>query len=134
MASLRRIEAAARSSLLRPVSYRAHLDLLSDETFSSATTLRFEARSAGRTFADVRPRQLRSAFLNGVELDLSTDFSPDDGRLQLEVPQGPSELVVDAVMSYSHDGEGLVQHVDPADGERYLYAMSFLDAAPRWFA
>ena len=45
-----------------------------------------------------------------------------------------NELVVDAAMAYSHDGEGLHRHVDPADGRTYLYAMSFLDAAPRWFA
>ena len=47
---------------------------------------------------------------------------------------GENELVVDAVMAYSGDGEGLHRHVDPADGRTYLYAMSFLDAAPRWFA
>ena len=37
-------------------------------------------------------------------------------------------------MAYSHDGEGLHRCVDPADGRHYLYAMSFLDAAPRIFA
>ena len=37
-------------------------------------------------------------------------------------------------MRYSGDGEGLHRHVDPADGQTYLYAMSFLDAAPRWYA
>ena len=31
------------------------------------------------------------------------------------------------------DGEGMHRHVDPTDGRTYLYAMSFLDAAPRWF-
>src|SRR3954452_22699756 len=134
MASLRRIEAAARSGLLRPVSYRAHLDLRSDATFTSSTAVRFEASSTGQTFIDVRPRQLRNAVLNGVELDLDADFSAADGRLRLQVPQGTNELLVDAVMAYSHDGEGLVQHVDPADADRYVYAMSFLDAAPRWFA
>ena len=33
-------------------------------------------------------------------------------------------------MAYSTDGEGLHRHVDPADGQTYLYAMSFLDAGP----
>ena len=37
-------------------------------------------------------------------------------------------------MAYSDDGEGLHRHVDPGDGRTYLYAMSFLNAAPRWFA
>jgi aminopeptidase N len=39
-----------------------------------------------------------------------------------------------AQMAYSSDGEGLHRHVDPADGKTYLYAMSFLEAGPRWFA
>jgi len=43
-------------------------------------------------------------------------------------------VVIDGVMGYSSDGEGLHRHVDPADGNVYLYAMSFLDAGPRWFA
>jgi aminopeptidase N len=37
-------------------------------------------------------------------------------------------------MNYSDDGEGLHRHVDPVDGRVYLYAMSFLNAGPRWFA
>src|SRR5436305_1757154 len=41
---------------------------------------------------------------------------------------------IEAVMAYSHDGTGLNRHVDVADGRPYVYAMSFLDAAPRWFA
>ena len=43
-------------------------------------------------------------------------------------------LVISGLMAYSHDGEGLHRHVDPADKQAYLYAMSFLDAGPRWFA
>ncbi len=37
-------------------------------------------------------------------------------------------------MAYSHDGEGLHRTVDPEDGRAYVYAMTFLDAAPRVFA
>ena len=37
-------------------------------------------------------------------------------------------------MAFSPDGEGLHRHLDPVDQKTYLYAMSFLDAAPRWFA
>jgi aminopeptidase N len=29
---------------------------------------------------------------------------------------------------------GLHRHIDPNDGQAYLYAMSFLDAGPWWFA
>ena len=37
-------------------------------------------------------------------------------------------------MAYSHDGSGLHRAVDPEDGRPYLYAMAFLEAAPRIFA
>ena len=43
-------------------------------------------------------------------------------------------LVVRGRMAYSSSGEGLHRHIDPTDGQIYLYAMSFLDAAPTWFA
>ena len=36
-------------------------------------------------------------------------------------------------MAYSHDGEGLHRAVDPEDKQAYVYAMTFLDAAPRVF-
>ena len=37
-------------------------------------------------------------------------------------------------MAYSNTGEGMHRFVDPADGETYLYAMTFLDDAQRIFA
>ena len=37
-------------------------------------------------------------------------------------------------MAYSNTGEGMHRFVDPADGETYLYAMSFLDDVQRIFA
>jgi aminopeptidase N len=119
--------------VLRPVTYSAQLDLTGDgSTFGSITRVDFTARPGSASFIDVRPNSLRGATLNGTPLDIAADFA--DGRLHLRDLQESNELIVDALMSYSHDGEGLVRHVDPADGQTYLYAMSFLDAAPRWFA
>jgi aminopeptidase N len=133
MRALTRIDAATRAGVLRPVSYSAQLRLSADETtFDSTTRIVFTAQPGAASFVDVRPEALRSATLNGEPLGLGADFA--DGRLQLRDLRESNELVVDAVMRYSHDGEGLVRHVDPADGRTYLYAMSFLDAAPRWFA
>jgi aminopeptidase N len=129
---LGRLEAESRSAVLRPVSYSAQLELTSDSpTFDSVTRIEFTAEPGATSFVDVRPQALRSATLNGEPLDVSTLV---EGRLPLPVLRSANVLVVDAVMSYSHDGEGLVRHVDPADGRTYVYAMSFLDAAPRWFA
>ena len=131
MTSLTRDEAAARAALLAVRSYDLDLDLTAGEQhFRSRTTIRFECREpAATTFVDVAAHKVHSAALNGVSLD-----APDGRRLMLPNVQSENELIVDATMAYSHDGEGLHRHVDPADGRAYLYAMSFLDAAPRWFA
>ena len=129
MASLLRTEAAERSARLRPISYDVQLDLTDEATFRSRTTIDFGAQAGASSFVDVRPVSLTSATLNGAPC---SDFA--DGRLQLTDLRETNQLVIDAVMAYSHDGEGLVRHVDPVDGRTYLYAMSFLDAAPRWFA
>jgi aminopeptidase N len=133
--SLTRDAARRRADLISVANYDIHLDLTTGEqNFGSVTTVRFRAVADGRTFVDVAPAELRSATLNGRPVDLASAFDPAARRLTLETASGDNELVVDAVMAYSHDGEGLHRHVDPADGRSYLYAMSFLDAAPRWFA
>jgi aminopeptidase N len=125
-------EARHRAALIRVTGYDLSLDLTADEElFASTTTIRFGAVPDASTFVDVAPRELQAARLNGRDLDVA---SLTDGRLPLAGLAAENELVVEAAMAYSHDGEGLHRHVDPADGVPYLYAMSFLDAAPRWFA
>jgi aminopeptidase N len=126
--------ARSRAELVAVDGYQLDLDLtVGVRTFRSSTTIRFRATGAS-TFVDVAPAELRSATLNGAPLDLDRCFDPAARRLTVDGLQPVNELVVDAIMSYSHDGEGLHRHVDPADGLAYVYAMSFLDAAPRWFA
>ncbi len=133
--SLTHEEAQRRAALIKVSSYDVRLDLTGDSgdtaDFGSITTIRFTAEAGSATFLDVSPRVLHAATLNGRALD---PRSLVDGRLALAGLQADNVLVVDATMAYSHDGEGLHRHVDPADGKTYLYAMSFLDAAPRWFA
>ncbi len=125
-------DAATRRSQMKVLGTRVELDLRDQrvDTFSSRTTIDFSSRGAD-TFVDFQGRELRSATLNGVALEV-TDWQA--GRIPLANLQPRNTLVVDGVMAYSSDGEGLHRHVDPEDGLTYLYAMSFLDAAPRWFA
>jgi aminopeptidase N len=134
--SLTREAARGRAALLSVDSYHLDLDLtVGDLLFGSTTTIRFRSDARGTaTFVDVAAAELRSARLNGAPLDVSRCYDRDARRLTLDGLDTDNELVVDALMAYSHDGEGLHRHVDPADGRGYLYAMSFLDAAPRWFA
>ncbi|WP_426244633.1 aminopeptidase N [Nocardioides sp. LHG3406-4] len=129
--SLQHTEAQARHALLEVEAYDVRLDLAADEaTFTSVTTVRFSSRG-GSTFVDLKPVSVNAITLDGLPLDPDT---LDRGRLPLETSAGSHELVVDAVMPFRNDGEGLHRSVDPADGKHYVYGMSFMDAAPTIFA
>ncbi|HET8562144.1 MAG TPA: aminopeptidase N [Marmoricola sp.] len=131
MQSLKLAEARERFDLLSPVAYDVTLDLAADTaTFRSVTRLRFRS-GAGSTFVDVRPVSLDLVELDGVALDPGRLV---DGRFPLELGEGEHDLVVDAVMPFRNDGEGLHRSHDPSDGRDYVYGMSFMDAAPTVFA
>ncbi len=136
MTSLRRDEAIHRASVLREVSYEIALDVrdVVAPDFNSVTTVRFQADPGTATFLEVQPSSVESATVNGDALDLETAFDLAAGRLQLTDLKAQNEVVIAAQMAYSHDGEGLHRHTDPADGKTYLYATSAIAAAPRWFA
>ena len=131
-ASLTRVEAEARAAVLRVDGVEVTLDLTDPSlpTFTSRTVIRF-ASTVDSTFVDFAGDELVSAVLNGRPVDPSTW---QRARIPLHGLQEDNVLEVEGVMAYSSDGEGLHRHVDPADGRTYLYATSFLDAAPRWFA
>ncbi|WP_296603605.1 aminopeptidase N [Nocardioides sp.] len=129
--SLQQAEAVARRALLSVDDYDVRLDLASDDrTFGSVTTVRFTSRG-GPTFLDLKPVRVNEIRFDGRALD--PDLL-DHGRLPLDTVEGPHELVVDAVMPFRNDGEGLHRSVDPADGRHYVYGMSFMEAAPTVFA
>ncbi|MDF1602526.1 aminopeptidase N [Nocardioides sp. YIM 152315] len=129
--SLQHAEAIARRELLDVEEYDVRLDLAADEkTFGSVTTIRFTSRG-GPTFVDLKPVRVNEIRLNGGALDVDL---LERGRLPLETVEGLNELVVDAVMPFRNDGEGLHRSVDPADGRSYVYGMMFMDAAPSVFA
>ncbi|MBO0810805.1 MAG: aminopeptidase N [Microlunatus sp.] len=136
MPSLTRVEAQQRASSITVRSTDVALDLSGrqgggEREFGSVTTIRFDARDGAETFLDFKGVRLNSATLNGRDLDPA---GWQDERIPLTGLAADNTVVIDGVMAYSSDGEGLHRHVDPADGNVYLYAMSFLDAGPRWFA
>src|SRR5688500_5176951 len=116
MASLTRAEAIARADLIAVDRMAVDLDLdRGTDEVHSTTTLRFRCAEPGAsTFVDLKPRTLVSATLNGTELDPA---SLEGGRLPLAGLAAENTLVVEAVMAYSRDGQGLHRAVDPADGE-----------------
>ncbi len=136
MAILQRTEAEARAALIEVTSYDVQLDLdRGDTEFGSLTTIRFKARQRGElTFLDLKAKVVHSISLNGSDLDIADVFDLAQQRVTLADLAAENQVVVDATMVYSRDGEGLHRAVDPEDGKAYVYGMSFMDAAARMFA
>ena len=132
MPSLTVGEAAVRARSVSVRSYDVHLDLTrGDEFFGSTTVIEFDSTDHQDTFVDLTCHELVHVHLNQMHLDPA---GLRNGRLHLTGLQDHNVLVVDATMAYSHDGEGLHRAVDHEDKLPYVYAMSFLNAAPRIFA
>ncbi|MGY1637599.1 aminopeptidase N [Geodermatophilus sp. SYSU D00742] len=124
--NLTRDDAARRAQLLAVDSYDVQFDLTDgagrpgEHTFGSTTTVRFTCREPGAaTFVDLVAERVRSATLNGVELDVAT--YTEEGGLPLPGLAAQNTLVVEADCRYSNSGEGLHRFVDPEDGQVYLY-------------
>ncbi|MFD4023510.1 aminopeptidase N [Streptomyces sp. NPDC058576] len=133
MSVLTRDEAQTRAQILDVERYTIALDLTTgEETFDSATAIRFTARAAGDTFVEVKPATLRSVSLDGQPLDPAL---LDGNRYPLTgLAAGPHELHIDAAMHYSRTGEGMHRFTDPTDGETYLYTQLFMEDVQRVFA
>ena len=130
MKNLTRDEAVTRAALLDVRSYDVALDLTGGpERFGSVSVVVFSCREPGATTFVELDGQLLTAELNGRPV------GPLEGnRLVLTDLQADNLLTVSARCTCSRTGEGLHRFVDPADGEVYLYAQSFLDDAQRIFA
>ncbi|AGS68928.1 aminopeptidase N [Streptomyces collinus] len=132
MSVITRDEAQLRAQFLDVHRYTVELDLTTgDETFDSRTVIRFTARTAGDTFVELKPAELRSVTLDGQPLDPE---SLHEERLPLRgLTAGEHELRIDTAMPYSHTGEGMHRFTDPTDGETYVYTQMFLDDVQRVF-
>lgn len=129
MPTLTRAEAADRASLVDVESYHVDLDLTGDsDTFRARTVARFRARAGASTFLEFEPVEVASITLNGQPVPASAVAG---GRLALAGLAETNELVVDATMRYSNNGEGLHRYTDPADGAVYLYQHLFINNGGR---
>ncbi|MBG0568757.1 aminopeptidase N [Actinoplanes aureus] len=129
MPTLTRAEAAERASVVDVEEYHVDLDLTADgDTFRSCTVVRFRARAGAATFLEFEPVEVVSMTLNGQPVPASASTGT---RLELTGLAERNELVVDAVMRYSNNGEGLHRYVDPADRSVYLYQHLFINNAGR---
>ncbi|WP_229076493.1 aminopeptidase N [Actinoplanes sp. DH11] len=129
MPTLTRAEAAERASVVDVETYSVDLDVTEGgDTFRSRAVVRFRARAGAATFLEFEPAEITSLTLNGVAVDPGT---VRDGRLWLTGLAEENELVADAAMRYSIDGEGLHRYTDPADGNVYLYQHLFINNGGR---
>ncbi|SFS94381.1 aminopeptidase N [Saccharopolyspora flava] len=136
--NLTREQAEQRAALLEVQSYVIELDLSAGaggvevETFGSTTTVRFRSNQPGAdTWIDLVADEVRSAVLNGVELDVS-DYDESTG-IRLPGLAAENELVVHADCAYTNTGEGLHRFIDPVDGAVYLYSQFETADAKRMF-
>ena len=137
--NLTQIEAAERARLLDVTSYDIILDLTDgtggpgDHSFRSTTEIQFTCVEPGaNTFIEVAADRIRSARLNGEDVDIS-GWSAEKG-LSLSGLAAQNSLVVDADFPYSSSGQGLHRSLDPVDKEVYLYSQFETADAQRTFA
>ncbi|GLY01477.1 MULTISPECIES: aminopeptidase N [Actinoplanes] len=129
MPTLTRAEAAERASTVDVDEYQVDLDVTGDgDTFRSRTVVRFRSRAGAATFLEFEPVEVTSMTLNGVPVPAA---AATGDRLALTGLAATNELVVDAVMRYSNNGEGLHRYIDPADGNVYLYQHLFINNGGR---
>jgi aminopeptidase N len=136
--NLTREQAVERAALVTVDSYRIVIDLTDGEgkpgegTFRSTTTVEFDALAGADTYIDIAADSIRSATLNGHDIDVS-GYDESTG-IPLEGLEGHNIVVVDADCRYSNTGEGLHRFVDPVDDEVYLYSQFETADAKRMFA
>ena len=131
-------QAQQRAALLGVEEYSIELDLTDgggkpgEGTFSSTTTVRFGCAAPGESsWIDVVAAGVRSATLNGAELDVS-GYREEDGIALPDLAER-NELVVTADCRYMNTGEGVHRFVDPLDGGVYLYSQFETADAKRMF-
>ena len=131
-------QAAERAALVTVGTYRITLDLTDgngrpgEGTFTSVTTVEFSALPGANTVLDIAAETIRSATLNGRDIDVS-GYDESTG-IALDGLAEQNVVVVDADCRYSNTGEGLHRFVDPVDGEVYLYSQFETADAKRMFA
>ena len=146
--NLTQTEAAARAAMLEVSHYDISLDVTGApgttaapgaETFRSTTTITLTAKTAGKTFLDLRAADVRSVTVDGADVTDAAcggnkELYNDERGLILDLAVGEHEVVVDADLRYTTTGEGLHRFTDPADEQTYLYSQFETADAKRVFA
>ncbi|WP_084125898.1 aminopeptidase N [Demequina sp. NBRC 110054] len=131
--NLTKIEAAARAAVVSDVAYDVALDFtLPGDVFRSRTVLTFDAERGTTTFLDLVAHEVTRVEIDGEEVAPASVTT--DGRLRLHSLSGSTRVVVDALMPYRTDGQGVHRFVDPETSETYLYTQFAANDARSAFA
>ncbi|PVG81734.1 aminopeptidase N [Nocardioides gansuensis] len=126
--SLTLTEARERAALISQVSTQVHLDLTSADDFGVEATVRFACAVPGaETFLELKDATGVTVTLNGSPLDALYDGR----RIALPGLAVENEVTVTGRLPYVTDGDGMNVLVDPADGERYVCALTAMDIAQK---
>lgn len=114
------IQAQERSQLVNDVKYQVsvHLDPKLD-TFLCESTIQFSAKPGASTWVDLIAPEVLAVVLNGESLPVSEIYN--GARINLAILKAENTLSIKANCAFMNTGEGLHKHVDPQDGEAYLY-------------
>lgn len=130
--NLTRVEAEERASIATVYHYDVELNLAeNDETFTSKTTVDFDAKEGAATFLDLIADEVYSIEVNGESRDVSAYH---DSRVHLDNLKEKNRVTIVAKCRYMHTGEGLHRFTDPADGKSYCYSQFEVPDSRRVFA
>ncbi|MDO5048829.1 MAG: aminopeptidase N [Actinomycetaceae bacterium] len=130
--NLTRKEAEERASIATVYHYDVELNLAeNDETFTSKSTIDFDAHDGASTFLDLIADEVYSIEVNGEARDVSAFY---DSRVHLDGLKERNRVTVIAKCRYMHTGEGLHRFTDPADGKSYTYSQFEVPDSRRVFA
>jgi aminopeptidase N len=118
-------QATARAQQINDVNYQLSFDLVKgSNTFNGSSKIGFTLlqQNADVVF-DFAGKAVTTVNVNGVETD---NFRFDDEEASIILPKGLLSKGANTVTvvfegTYSHDGAGFHQFIDPSDGKEYLY-------------
>jgi aminopeptidase N len=129
--SLTLAEARARAAQISLVVYAVEIDLTDVTSFASRSTIGFWS-SSPETFLELHRAEDVTVTVNGVVVEPAYDGH----RIPLTGLRTDTQnrVVVEALLPYVTDGDGMHTFTDPADGERYVSAYVGIDITQRVFA
>ena len=131
-ANITRAEAEERSASIRNVRYTVTITHSEQATFTSTTTVSFDAQPGSVTWLDLIAAEVAEVTLNGEQLPVEKVWQA--ARIELSDLAAHNTVEVTAECRYMSTGEGLHRFTDPTDGRVYTYTQFEVADCRRVFA